>query len=102
MATLSPEGWPGVMRANHALALQGRKLLCEALRIAPPVPESMLGSMVSLPLPPGPVDLDTLWREEGIEVAVFDWPAAPARLLRFSAQLYVTPQDLEKLAACLK
>lgn len=102
MGSLSPQGWPGVMLANHALALQGRDLLCRSLRLAPPAPEAMLGSMASLPLPAGAADLDALWREEGIEVAVFDWPGRPARLLRLSAQLYNTPRDLEKLDACLR
>jgi isopenicillin-N epimerase len=102
MASLSPQGWPGVMRANHALALQARDLLCRSLKTAPPAPGEMLGSMASVFLPEARVDLDTLWREEGIEAAVFDWADRPARLLRVSAQLYNTPADLEKLDACLR
>ena len=102
MASLLPQGWPGVMRANHELALQGRNLLCRTLGVAAPAPEEMLGAMASLPLPAAAADLDALWREEGIEVAVFDWPKPPARLLRISAQLYNSPRDLEKLDACLR
>lgn len=102
MGGLLPQGWPGVMRANRALALQARDLLCKSLGVAPPAPAEMLGSMTSLLLPAATVDLDTLWREEGIEVAVFDWKNRPARILRVSAQLYNSPADLEKLDACLR
>ena len=102
MGGLRPEGWPGVMRANRALALQARELLCKSLGVAPPAPAEMLGSMASLLLPAATVDLDTLWREEGIEVAVFDWKNRPARILRLSTQLYNSPADLEKLDACLR
>jgi len=102
MGGLLPQGWPGVMRANHALALQARELLCAALRVAPPAPAEMLGAMASLLLPERAADLDALWREEGIEVAVFDWAQRPARILRVSTQLYNSPADLEKLASCLR
>ena len=102
MEGLLPQGWPGVMRANHALALQARELLCAALRVAPPAPAEMLGAMASLLLPERAADLDALWREEGIEVAVFDWAQRPARILRISTQLYNSPADLEKLASCLR
>lgn len=102
MGSLLPGGWPELMAANHALALRGRELLCEALDVAPPAPAALLGSMASLPLPEREADLGALWREEGIEVAVFDWQGRPARLLRISAQIYNTPDDLEKLAACLR
>jgi isopenicillin-N epimerase len=102
MGSLLPGGWPGLMAANHALALRGRDLLCEALGAGPPAPAALLGAMASLPLPEREADLGAMWREEGIEVAVFDWQGRPARLLRISAQLYNTPDDLEKLAACLR
>lgn len=102
MDALLPEGWPGVMRANRALALQARDLLCRSLGITPPAPAEMLGSMASLLLPEVAVDLDALWREQGIEVAVFDWENRPARILRVSTQLYNSPADLEKLDACLR
>jgi isopenicillin-N epimerase len=102
MDGLLPEGWPGVMRANRALASQARDLLCKSLGVAPPAPAELLGAMTSLLLPAAAVDLDALWREEGIEVAVFEWDHRPARILRVSTQLYNTPADLEKLDACLR
>ena len=44
MGALLPGGWPELMAANHALALAARDLLCEALGIAPPAPDDMIGS----------------------------------------------------------
>jgi isopenicillin-N epimerase len=109
---LVPGGWPEVMRRNHALALEARGILCDALGMRPPVPDDMLGSMAALELPGhlkgGPSGLlgldplqDELFAQYGIEVPVFVWPAAPRRLIRVSAQLYNTPDHYRRLAAAL-
>jgi isopenicillin-N epimerase len=109
MAGMLPGGWPAVMAANHALALAGRDVLCGALGIRAPAPDSMLGSLASVPLPDargpapaGPLFLDglqlRLWERHAIEVPVMIWPAPPARLLRISAQLYNTAAQYEALA----
>lgn len=104
-------GWPEVMRRNRALALLARDLLCDALRIAPPAPDEMLGAMAAVPLPDGEQTVapslygdplqDALLFEQKIEVPVVPWPAPPKRLLRISAQLYNELADYEKLAAAL-
>src|SRR5207247_389892 len=44
-------GWPEIMRRNRALALQARDILCDALALPHPAPDSMLGSMAAVPLP---------------------------------------------------
>jgi isopenicillin-N epimerase len=110
---LLPGGWPDVMRRNRELALAARRHFCNALDIAPPAPEDMIGAMASIPLPDGKSSgryailhgLDELreqLREEfGIEVPVFPWPAPPKRLLRISAQLYNGTPDYVKLAAAV-
>src|SRR6187397_1763943 len=41
-------GWPAVMAANRALAIDGRDRIAGALGIEPPAPETMLGSMATL------------------------------------------------------
>jgi isopenicillin-N epimerase len=91
------------MARNHALARQARRRLCEALGIAPPCPEGMLGSLASVPLPDGPREPlhAALFEKFGIEVPVMAWPAAPRRLLRVSAQLYNEPADYDRLAGAL-
>ncbi len=106
-----PGGWPEVRRRNHELVLAGRALLVEALGIAAPCPESMVGSLASLPLPDGesrpasPLGIeplqDELMTRFAIEVPVFAWPETPKRLVRLSAQLYNELAQYERLAAAL-
>jgi isopenicillin-N epimerase len=113
MERLVPGGWPEVRARNHALAVAGRRILCDALGADPPAPEQMLGSLASLILPDGdpvppasalyadPLQL-TLLERHGIEVPVPPWPAPPRRLVRISAQLYNHVGDYERLAAALR
>jgi len=104
MAGLVPGGWPEIRARNRALALVARDVLACALDVPPPCPDSMVGSMAALPLPPaldrerpGLFGLEGLhaallsaWR---IEAPILLWPAPPHRLVRVSAQLY---NDLEQ------
>jgi isopenicillin-N epimerase len=110
MGEALPGGWPALRAHNRALALAGRRVLCDALGIAIPAPDSMIGSLASVPIwdgaatPPtsglysDPLQ-DALRERAGIEVPVTSWPAPPHRLLRISAQLYDTMADYERLAA---
>ena len=109
MAELVAGGWPEIRRRNRELALHGRALLADALDIDTPAPDSMIGSIAAVQLPPGDPDalvLDplqtTLFEEDGFEVLMPLWPAPPARLLRISAQLYNTPDEYERLASVLR
>jgi isopenicillin-N epimerase len=107
---LLPGGWPELIARNHALAVDARRLLCEALDAPPPCPDEMIGSLASLRLPDG--DGEAHWRRTdplqrrlfeawGIEVPVMSWPAAPRRLIRVSAQLYNRREHYERLAQAL-
>ncbi len=107
-----PDGWPGHMATNRDVAIEGRRVLCSALGLEPPAPESMLGSMAALPLP-----LDTppnlgqmLFDGYGIEVAAGRWPvdaarasgeAPQAQVLRVSAQRYNSIEQYRRLAEAL-
>jgi isopenicillin-N epimerase len=114
MGGLLPGGWPEIMARNRALALAAQKMLCQALQISAPCPETCIGSMAAVPLPdnlPGerpsaPLFLDplqdALLARHGIEVPVTPWPAFPKRLLRISAQLYNSPAQYQLLAEALK
>lgn len=113
LSSVVPGGWPEVMRRNHALAVDARRILAAALSVEAPCPESMLGSMAALPLPDGGVTpqtsplyqdplQDLLFERDRIEVPVVPWPAAPRRLLRISAQLYNARDDYERLAAAVR
>jgi isopenicillin-N epimerase len=102
------------MTRNCALALEGRKILCQTLEIAPPCPEGCLGAMASVPLPDAREDelalpplyidplQDQLLARHGIEVPVIPWPGFPKRLLRISAQLYNTREQCQVLADVLR
>lgn len=114
---LHGEGWTGLMAANAALARRGRDVICGALDVPPPAPDSMLGSMAAIPLPglaPTQAAADrlqaTLLDEDRIEVPVFAWPVpaaiaigeGPAAVIvRISAQRYNVPEEYEVLAESL-
>jgi len=114
MEKLVPGGWPEIMARNHALALEGRRILCQTLEITAPCPDECIGSMASVPLPdarenergapPLYIDLlqDHLLARHGIEVPVVSWPGFPKRLLRISAQLYNSREQWELLAGALR
>jgi isopenicillin-N epimerase len=109
MGKLLPGGWPELMARNHALVIRARTLLLETLGVEAPCPESMIGSMASIPMPKpaagsiaAGLDSDGLhdwFRKRGVEI----WfHPNPLPLMRISAQLYNTIEDFERLAALLK
>lgn len=111
---LHEDGWKGLMAANAALAREARDRLCAALEVPPPVPDSMLGSMASVPLPTvAPNDAAAgrlqvaLYDEDRIEVPVLIFPVraasdaggGPAQVLvRVSAQRYNRADEYAWLA----
>lgn len=112
IASLLPGGWISVVQRNRELALRARDLLCDTLRIDPPAPDAMLGSMAAVPLPDGTQDQapslygdplqDRLLFEHRIEVPVVPWPEPPKRILRVSAALYNAFEDYERLAEAVE
>jgi len=111
MGSLLPGGWPALMAHNRGTALAARDRLCAGLGVAPPAPNSMIGSLVALPVPPGfgpaapdgerdPLQI-ALFDRFGIELLVFTCPALASRILRVSAQLYNSAADYERLAEAL-
>ena len=111
MGGLVAGGWPEIRRRNRALALAARELLCDALAVEAPSPDSMIGSLAAVPLadgetrPVSPLFIDALqdelWERHRIEVPIQHWPAWPSRLLRVSAQLYNDLPQYERLASLL-
>ncbi len=115
LGSLLPGGWNEIRERNHALALEGRRLLADALGAEMPCPDEMIGSMAAIALPasnrfpisenshafaPNPLH-DALFREHRIEVPLLLDPAGRTHLVRVSAQLYNTRDDYERLAAAL-
>ena len=113
---LMPGGFPALMRRNHELAVAARTLLCERLGVAAPCPESMLGSMATLPLPERFQDGDTnsrsviarfdplqsrLFETHKIEVPLIRFGSPARRWFRISAHAHNGLADYERLAAAL-
>ncbi len=112
LGSLLPGGWSELMARNRALALRARTLLCDALSVPAPCPESLLGSLASLPLPaPAPdsaaarLDHEGVmnWlRERGVEGWLFPWPGPAGKLVRASAQLYNHEEQYRRLGRLLR
>ncbi len=103
-------GWDELRQRNHDLVVHGAKLICEAIGIDQQVPESMIGTMVGIPLPgvcePGALMGEGLWDRlylnHGIQVPIWDLPGVHGRVMRVSCQLFNTVGDFEKLAGALR
>lgn len=117
LSTLVEGGLDGLMRRNHELIIEARRLICRRLGVTAVGGETMVGAMTAFRLPddtgqatglddtttPGPSH--PLWRVLGeryrIEVPVYHFPAAPTKLLRISAQAYNSLAHYEYLADAL-
>jgi isopenicillin-N epimerase len=109
MGNQLPGGWDELRQRNHDLVVYGAKLVCDAIGIEQVVPESMIGTMVGIPLPGvcehgevmGEALWDRLYLNHGIQVPIWDLPGVHPRVMRVSAQLYNTVEDFEKLAGAM-
>jgi isopenicillin-N epimerase len=111
---LAAGGWPEVMRRNHELVIRGRLAVCRALGVEPPCPETMVGSMASIPLPePSPEALarptsyddplqDALYERHRIVAPIWRWGPANQRVVRLSAHFYNTIEQYEALGQALR
>jgi len=116
-ARLLPGGWPALMQRNHDLAVAARRLLCERIGVEPPCPETMLGSMATLPLPAALQEKNSgesraviarfdplqsaLLEQHRIEVPVVRWGTPARRWFRISAHAYNSSDEYERLADAL-
>lgn len=114
-----PGGWDELYRRNHAMVLEGARVIrerCSLPQTAPAKedlldPENMTGSMYSLLLPadpqPGRAELyedpiwDRLMGEHKIQVPVWDFALANARVSRVSAHLHNRPAQYAAMAEAL-
>ncbi len=112
LSSLVDGGWPSIIEKNKNLAIEGRKVICEALGTNPPVPESMVSSMAAVEMPgndevgamsfEGDPFHNLLLDRYGIQVPVFPWKHHGKRYIRISAQLYNDIGEYEFLAEVLK
>ncbi len=112
MGKLVRGGWPGLEKHNHQLIVRARTRLCQRLRLAPPCPEEMLGSMATMPLPEefqgrpksGKLDAEQLrlYDEFRIEVPFLRFGLDGRRWFRISAQVYNSAEEYDYLAEALE
>lgn len=108
LQSLYPGGLDEYMETNRRLADEARQILLDALRIAPPAPAEMIGSMVAVPLPAAADaearDVDPLqtrlFDQDRIEVPIFRGPGG-TRCLRISAQVYNDCGQYQRLGEAL-
>jgi len=102
LGSLYPGGWAELRARNRALALAGRRLVCDVLGLDPPCPDGLVGAMATVALPDVEAELDEqLWDDYRIEVPVMAFPELPARVVRLSAQAYNAPEEYAYLAGAL-
>lgn len=111
LGDLLPGGWRELRERNHRLAVQARRLLCQALQVEAPCPETMLGAMATLPLPDrfqgvprsGRIDPEQqrLYDRFRIEVPLLRIGRPERRYFRISAHIYNSLAEYEYLAEAL-
>jgi isopenicillin-N epimerase len=109
LSSLFGGGFAEVRARNRELALEARDVLCARLAIAPPAPDSMVGSLAAVPLarravrrdPGGQVELYHALLARGFEALVQPWPDDEQLVVRVSAQLYNERADFERFADAL-
>jgi isopenicillin-N epimerase len=103
--------WNDIKKHNRNLAIQGAKIIANKLGVELPVPESMLGSIVNIPLWDDKIPQkffnyytevkNILYDQYKIEVPCILFPQAPKQYVRVSAQLYNSIEEYEYLGDCL-
>jgi len=111
VGSLVKGGWSAIIQRNHDLILEGRRIICEAMGVTPPIPDSMVSAIAAVEMPPdgevGPISLEGdpfhnyLLDQYGIQVPVFPWRHHGERYIRISAQLYNHEDEYRHLAKAL-
>jgi len=112
ISKLRGDGWAGIQKDNHELAVRARELLCRRLQVERCCPDAMLGAMATIPLPKhfqgqprtGKIDAEQLrlYDRFKIEVPFIRMGKPERRYFRVSAQLYNSIEEYEYLATALE
>lgn len=112
MRGLMSGGWRVLREHNHDLVVAARRFLCAELAVEPPCPDSMLGSLATIPLPADFPDEPRREKIDAEQAALYDRYAIevpfscfgnPARRwFRISAQIYNSMAEYEYLAEVMK
>lgn len=98
-------GQTAIADDNRARAIAWADALCARWGVVRPAPDTMIGAMVTLPLPrPVPssaaADLHRALRQRGVQVPVI--PFGGRAWTRISSQVYVTDHDIDRLDAAVR
>lgn len=99
LGSIFPGGWPAIMKRNHDLAVEARRLILEELGVEPSCPEEMLASMATYELPTNKLSRpfsykgidelqEEIYHEYNLELPIWSWSSPPRRISRISVQLY--------------
>ncbi|KAF2965019.1 hypothetical protein GQX73_g8550 [Xylaria multiplex] len=110
LGNVIPGGYNSLISRNHDLTVLARRIICRTLGIPLPCPDSLIGSMATIPLPNSPGSeqegmlpiQQILWRDHGIVVPIYSWPSYPKRVIRLSVQAYNSLDQYLRLANCLR
>jgi isopenicillin-N epimerase len=85
-------GWERVMAHNHAMAVWVQQMLCQQWNVRPvtPLDGSLLGSMVTVPLP-APLDHLSEPEVQGLQQPLHDRDRIEVPIVRWSGRTYVRP-----------
>lgn len=96
-AALRAFDWPSVIARNHALVVEMRRRLTEALAARTLAPESALGCMAAVPITvDDPRRFEKQLLASGWEVPIVEWIDGP--LVRVSSHLYNHAGEVDALA----
>lgn len=106
LGSLVDGGIAGLMRANRALCLAARDLLCDALGTEPLVPDSMLGPLAVIDIPAPGMDPRTLrerlMAEYRIEAMIVPHPGGDTPMIRVSPQVYNSMEQYRYAAEAIR
>lgn len=110
LAKLVPGGLAGLMASNREKTLRARELLCEAFSSDVPVPDEMIGSLATFPLPAAAREKfqsadalqARLYDRHRIELPIFDFGDSADRMLRVSLQAYNELDQIHRLCDALR
>lgn len=112
LAAQVPGGWPEIYERNRRLVAEGARLVRDRCGLEPAGPPEMFASMQGVLMPPLPAGApeprrydDPLWDrlrgEHAIQVPVWPFSPARARIMRLSANLHNSIEQFERLAGVL-
>ncbi|MGB7327141.1 MAG: aminotransferase class V-fold PLP-dependent enzyme [Rubripirellula sp.] len=103
LGSLLPGGIDSLMQSNRELAIASRDVLCDALQINAPAPDSMIGSLVALPIQSTDETLQALFRtEHRFEFPIYPSLSPGTQLMRIALQAYNDLDQVHRLAGLLR